>query len=97
MIKAVICPALSAALDKLKEIISDNELNGKNTVIFCEDRLTLAAERTVCNAVGGSFSVGVYTFARFSFFGARQARRRVVKSRVGNGHTRHYRKEQGQA
>ena len=65
MIKAVICPALSAALDKLKEIISDNELNGKNTVIFCEDRLTLAAERTVCNAVGGSFSVGVYTFARF--------------------------------
>ena len=65
MIKAITCPALSSALEKLKEIIALNEEKGKNTVIFCEDRLTLAAERTVCAAVGGTFSVSVYTFARF--------------------------------
>lgn len=65
MIKAINCPALSAALNKLKEIISRNESEGKRTIIFCEDRLTLAAERTVCAAVGGTFSVSVYTFARF--------------------------------
>ncbi len=65
MIKTVICPALSSALEKLKKIIAENEKTGKKTIIFCEDRLTLAAERTVCSAVGGSFFVSVYTFARF--------------------------------
>ena len=65
MIKTVICPALSSALEKLKKIIAENEKMGKKTIIFCEDRLTLAAERTVCSAVGGSFFVSVYTFARF--------------------------------
>ncbi|MDE6441161.1 MAG: PD-(D/E)XK nuclease family protein [Clostridia bacterium] len=65
MIKCVTCPALSVALDELKKIISANEKDGKKTVIFCEDRLTLAAERTVCSAVGGTFNVSVYTFARF--------------------------------
>ncbi len=58
-------PALSSALAKLKKIISDNEEKGKRTVVFCEDRLTLAAERTVCAAVEGSFLTSVYTFARF--------------------------------
>ena len=65
MIKSIIVPALPTALEKLKEIIAFNEERGKNTVIFCEDRLTLAAERTVCAAVGGTFSVSVYTLARF--------------------------------
>ncbi|MDE7439310.1 MAG: PD-(D/E)XK nuclease family protein [Clostridia bacterium] len=65
MIKSIIVPALSVALEKLKEIIASNEEKGKNTVIFCEDRLTLAAERTVCAAVGGTFDVSVYTLARF--------------------------------
>lgn len=65
MIYAAICPALSAALTKLKEIVAKNEEKGVKTVIFCEDRLTLAAERTVCAAVGGTFSSSVYTLARF--------------------------------
>ncbi len=65
MVKSIIVPALPVALEKLKEIISVNENAGKNTVIFCEDRLTLAAERTVCSAVGGTFSTSVYTLARF--------------------------------
>ena len=65
MIKSIIVPALSVALEKLKDIVSSNESLGKRTVIFCEDRLTLATERAVCSAVGGTFSVSVYTLARF--------------------------------
>lgn len=65
MIKCVILPALPVALEKLKGIITENEKNGRQTVIFCEDRLTLAAERTVCAAVRGTFSVSVFTLARF--------------------------------
>lgn len=65
MIKSFIAPALGAALKKLKEIVASNEERGARTVIFCEDRLTLAAERTVCAAVGGTFLTSVYTFARF--------------------------------
>lgn len=65
MIKSIVCPALSVALEQLKNIIAANERAQKNTLIFCEDRLTLAAERTVCAAVGGTFGVSVFTFARF--------------------------------
>ncbi len=65
MIKAITCPATSSALQKLKSIIAQNEAENVRTVIFCEDRLTLAAERTVCAAVEGTFLAGVYTFARF--------------------------------
>ena len=82
MIKSVICTALSSALEKLKEIIVKNERDGKKTVVFCEDRLTLAAERTVCAAVGGTFSVSVYTFARF--LSSRRGKRGDVLSSQGS-------------
>lgn len=65
MIKAYRCAALATALESLKDVIAKNEEKGVKTVIFCEDRLTLAAERTVCSAVGGTFLTSVYTFARF--------------------------------
>lgn len=65
MIYSVNCTALSVALEQLKKIIAVNEGAGRRTVIFCEDRLSLAAERTVCAAVGGTFSTSVYTFSRF--------------------------------
>ena len=65
MVKILRCPALRAALAELKKIVAQNEQIGERTVIFCEDRLSLAAERTVCAAVGGTFSTFVYTFARF--------------------------------
>ena len=48
MIYAYNCAALSAALQKLQNIVRDNEERGLKTIIFCEDRLSLAAERTVC-------------------------------------------------
>ncbi len=60
-----VSPTLFVALEKLKEIILKNENDGVQTVIFCEDRLTLAAERAVCDSVGGSFNISVYTFGRF--------------------------------
>lgn len=65
MITAYVAPALSSALVKLKNLIAESEEKGVHTVIFCEDRLTLVAERTVCSAVGGTFLTSVYTFARF--------------------------------
>lgn len=65
MIYAVECASLSVALEKLKTIVKENEAKAQKTVIFCEDRLTLATERTVCSAVGGSFLTSVYTLARF--------------------------------
>lgn len=65
MIKSISCAALSVALDQLKTIVRENEDRGIRTVIFCEDRLSLAAERTVCAAVEGTFLTAVYTFARF--------------------------------
>ncbi|MCD8041007.1 MAG: PD-(D/E)XK nuclease family protein [Clostridia bacterium] len=65
MIYSYIAPTLQDELAQLKNLISLNEKDGKKTVIFCEDRLTLVAERTVCAAVGGTFRTSVYTFARF--------------------------------
>ena len=65
MLHAINCAALSAALEQLKKIVIRNEEKGQKTVIFCEDRLSLAAERTVCAAVEGTFSTSVFTLARF--------------------------------
>lgn len=65
MIRSISCTALSVALEQLKKIVAKNEAEGKRTVVFCEDRLSLAAERTVCSAVEGTFTTYVYTFARF--------------------------------
>lgn len=65
MIKAIICPTLSAVLKQLRDRVKKNEQLERPTVIFCEDRLTLAAERIICSEVGGTFITGVYTFARF--------------------------------
>lgn len=65
MIKYSLCPTLSSVLENLKEIVKTNEKRKKHTLIFCEDRLTLVAERTICGVLGGTFLVSVFTFARF--------------------------------
>ena len=62
---SVIAPTLNEALGELGKYVKNNQALGRRTVIFCEDRLTLVAERAVCAAVGGTFSASVYTFARF--------------------------------
>lgn len=95
MIKAIIVPTLSSALEKLQKVLIAREGmkdKSRGVVIFCEDRLTLAAEKAVCAALGGTFDVSVYTFARFlssengkkdnvlSAQGSAMAIRRIIES-----------------
>lgn len=66
MFASYVAPILSGALSKFKEIVKKYPPSGdKRLVVFCEDRLSLAAERAVCEAVGGTFSTSVYTLSRF--------------------------------
>ncbi len=58
-------PTLDDALAVLREQISANEARGERNLIFCEDRLTLLAERAVLSAVGGTFLTEVTTFSRY--------------------------------
>ena len=58
-------PTLSDALAALRAWAADKEGTGKRNLIFCEDRLTLLAERAVLDALGGTFLTEVTTFARF--------------------------------
>ncbi|MCM1439094.1 MAG: PD-(D/E)XK nuclease family protein [Roseburia sp.] len=69
MSKVYVAPCLSAGLEKFKEIVCAHAEKdggeGRRLVVFCEDRLSLVAERAVCEAVGGTFAVSVYTLSRF--------------------------------
>lgn len=69
MAKAFIAPILSSALKQFKQIVKEHELReneeDKRLVVFCEDRLSLVAERAICEEVGGTFSVSVFTLSRF--------------------------------
>lgn len=56
---------LNDALDALSEEIAEKESAGERNYIFCEDRLTLLAERAVLKKSGGTFLSEVTTFARF--------------------------------
>ena len=53
------------ALSGLAAAVRENEAKGERTLIFCEDRLTLLAERAVVGATGGTFLTEVTTFRRF--------------------------------
>ncbi len=69
MAKAYVAPILSAALKVFKKTVREHEERareeGKRLVVFCEDRLSLVAERAICEEVGGTFSVSVFTLSRF--------------------------------
>ena len=56
---------LSQCLELMAEYAAAYESQGGRNLIFCEDRLTLLAERALLKKVGGTFSSGVATFARF--------------------------------
>lgn len=58
-------PTLHDALTLLSERIRSSEREGFENLIFCEDRLTLLAERAVVAATGGTMKTEVTTFARF--------------------------------
>lgn len=42
-----------------------NQLSEKN-IIFCEEKISLMVERSVCSAFGGSFNTKVYSFNKYS-------------------------------
>lgn len=58
-------PTLDDALAVLRERAERGEARGEKNLIFCEDRLTLLAERAVLERLGGTFFTEVTTFARF--------------------------------
>lgn len=69
MTRAYLAPILSTALEQFKEIVKSHAESGGREgsplIVFCEDRLSLVAERAVCEAVGGTFAVEIYTLSRF--------------------------------
>ena len=69
MIRLIEAPTLDDALSSLRADIARGEDGGRDgrtkNLIFCEDGLTLLAERAVLAATGGTFCTEVSTFARF--------------------------------
>ncbi len=56
---------LSECMDAMAEYVEAYEKTGGVNLVFCEDRLTLIAERAVVKRLGGTFSTSVSTFTRF--------------------------------
>ncbi len=56
---------LSQCMEVMAEYADDYERLGGENIIFCEDRLTLIAERALLARLGGTFRSSVTTFARF--------------------------------
>ena len=65
MILSIRAATLSDALEALSAEIAKREAAGEVNYIFCEDRLTLLAERAVLKERGGTFLSEVTTFARY--------------------------------
>ncbi len=56
---------LSECMETMADYVYAYEKLGKENLLFCEDRLTLIAERALLKKVGGTFLSSVTTFARF--------------------------------
>ena len=56
---------LSECMEAMASYASAYEKQGVKNLIFCEDRLTLVAERALIKETGGSFHSSVSTFARY--------------------------------
>ncbi len=56
---------LSECMAAMAEYAEAYEKRGEENLIFCEDRLTLIAERALTARMGGTFQSSVATFARF--------------------------------
>ena len=56
---------LSECMERMAEYAEAYEAQGGENLIFCEDRLTLIAERALLKRLGGTFRSRVVTFARF--------------------------------
>ena len=58
-------PTLDGALAFLTALVSEGEKRGERITVFCEDKLTLLAERAAVLRTKGSFTTSVTSFARF--------------------------------
>ncbi|MBQ7924401.1 MAG: exodeoxyribonuclease V subunit gamma [Clostridia bacterium] len=56
---------LSECMEEMSKYVSAFEKTGDTNLVFCEDRLTLIAERAILRESGGTFQTSVTTFARF--------------------------------
>ncbi len=65
MLAAIKGYTLSECMEIMAEYAASYEALGQENIIFCEDRLTLIAERALVRKVGGTFLSSVSTFARF--------------------------------
>ncbi len=65
MVKLINAYTLSECLDVMTENVAAYEGLKRRNLIFCEDRLTLVAERALLRKTGGTFLSEVTTFARF--------------------------------
>ncbi len=65
MIKLINAYTLSECLDAVAEEIDAYEQLGQKNIVFCEDRLTLVAERALMRRLGGTILTEVTTFSRF--------------------------------
>ncbi len=65
MVKLINAYTLSECLDAMAEQIAAYEQLGQRNIVFCEDRLTLVAERALMRKIGGTFLTNVTTFSRF--------------------------------
>ena len=65
MIKCICAPTQDDALLALARCAEENEARGERTLVFCEDALTLLAERAVLRARKATFLTEVTTFARY--------------------------------
>lgn len=66
MIKLITTQSYFGAFDALKEELKNkiNGLDGKN-LVFCEEKISLMAERTLCERFNGSFNTDVYSFGNY--------------------------------
>ena len=65
MIRAIRASTLSECMEIMSAEAETYEKQGGKNLIFCEDRLTLIAERALLTRMGGTFHSSVSTFARF--------------------------------
>lgn len=65
MVKLINAYTLSECLEAMTESVAAYEGLKRRNLIFCEDRLTLVAERALLRRTGGTFLSEVTTFARF--------------------------------
>ncbi|MBO5334753.1 MAG: exodeoxyribonuclease V subunit gamma, partial [Clostridia bacterium] len=65
MVKLISAYTLSECLDAAYEQIAACEQLGQKNLVFCEDRLTLVAERALMRRIGGTILTEITTFSRF--------------------------------